>query len=571
MKKFYSSMLLLVAAMFGFNVMANNLTITNVSLTGATANTIQVQYNMFWENSWRDLENWDAVWVFVKYTTDNGTTWSHATMSTSGHVAGTSSPGAAIQIPQDNLGAFVYRSSVSSGTFTITGQQLQWNFAANGLNQSQASSATVRVFGVEMVYIPQGEFYLGDGVNNTTTPTPSLNAFRRLSTNNSAAFVNGSLSETIQDPQYGNFRADGLNGIDMNNDGVIGSWPTDAPDFPIGFKAMYCMKHKITQGQYVDFLNTLTYAQQSSRVGSPTNISGQSAWNGATTTLPTHRNNIFVLTPGVNSSQPRIYTATRPDRDCNFLNWPDGTAYADWAGLRPFTDMEREKIGRGPVPPVLGEFAWGSTSLSSLTSITTGVENGQEVASSTANNFHDMHANVTLSGGDASFNRGPVRAGIFAGSSTTRLTSGSTYYGVMDYTGGLIEWVVGFSSLAGRSYTGLHGNGAINASGFADVNFWPGINGNASISTANTSYNGTTGVTSGAGAVFTGTTNPSTTLASIGPRYGTNFTQYTTWPLSSRFSQGDMNQVTTSTLSGIHTSYTNRYQQVGFRCVKSNL
>lgn len=566
--KFLTALLLL--GTFAF-VNANNLTITNVSLTGATSSTIQVQYNMFWENSWRDLENWDAAWVFVKYSTDNGITWSHATMSSSGHVAGTSTPTASIHIPQDNLGAFVYRSSVSSGTYTITNQQLQWNFVANGLNQTQAAGATVRVFGMEMVYIPQGEFYLGDGVNTTSTPSPSLNAFYRLDANSSAAFIYSSMSERIQDNQYGTFRVHGLNGVDLNNDTIVGSWPTDAPDFPVGYKALYCMKHKITQGQYTDFLNTLTYDQQSQRVGNANNTVAASAWNGSTTTLPTHRNNIFVLTAGVSNTLPRIYTATRPDRDCNFLNWPDACSYADWAGLRPYTDMEKEKIGRGPVPPVLGEFASGSNSYTAITAVITGVENGQETATSTGHNFQDMHSNSTISGGDGSFNRAPIRAGIFARSSTTRLQSGASYYGVMDFTGGLIEWVVSFSQLAGRSYTGLHGNGSLNSAGFADVSFWPGINGNASYGTANTAYSGSTGVTSGAGAVFTGLTNPSTTSAMIGPRYGTSYTQYTTWPLSSRMTHSDMNQATTSTSSGKHTSYTNRYQQVGFRAVKSNL
>jgi formylglycine-generating enzyme required for sulfatase activity len=538
MKKFYSSMLLLLAAMFGFNVMANNLTITNVSLTGATANTIQVQYNMFWENSWRDLENWDAVWVFVKYTTNNGTTWAHATMSTSGHVAGTSSPGAAIQIPQDNMGAFIYRSTVSSGTFTITGQQLQWNFVANGLNQSQASSATVRVFGVEMVYIPQGEYFLGDGVNNTGTATPSTSAFRR-SDDLVAVYVGNQFSDIISDPISGlTFRIHGNLGVDLNDDQIVGTWPTDAPDFPVGYKHFYCMKHEITQGQYADFLNTLTYSQQDLRVGSTTNIPGESAWNGLTTSLPTHRFNIFVLTAGVNSTVPRVYTATRPDRSCNFLSYMDGAAYADWAALRPMTEFEFEKTARGPIPPVQGEYAWGSVTATVLSSITASIENGTEAPTTTTMNYNRMSTTQSVSGGDGIFNASPVRAGIFARSNSTRQTSGASYYGVMDLTGNMTESVVYFSNLAGRSYTGLHGNGVLNAAGAADVSFWPGINGNGTTTTANIAYQGSTGVTSGAGTFFkdiSSTTNIYTV----------------SWRIS--------------------TTTTARSQQRGFRAVKSNL
>ena len=564
--RFFGIVMLLSSAL---QLSANNLNITNVSLTGATSSTIQVQYNMFWENSWRDAENWDATWVFIKYSTNNGNTWEHATLSPSGHVAGTASPTPSIQIPQDNLGAFVYRSSQSTGTFTITGQQLQWNFVANGLNQSQASSAEIRVFGMEMVYIPQGPFALGDGVNYTGTPNPSFNAYRRNFTSR-AVYVTDVISDSIQDPQFGFFRTHGLNGIDLNMDGVVGTWPTDAPDFPIGYKAIYCMKYKVTQGQYCDFLNTLTYTQQSSRVNSTTNTVGQSAWDGSTTTLPANRFNIFVQIAGVSPSTPRIYTATRPDRYCNLLNWPDAAAYADWAALRPMTDMEREKIGRGPLPPVQGEYADGLTSINSLTALTTGNENGQETSTSTSNTGFNIYNSATISGGDGSFNRAPIRAGIFARSSTSRTQSGSSYYGVMDLTSDLIEFTVSFSTLAGRSFTGLHGNGLLDVNGFANQNFWPGINGNSSYTSANTTF-GSTGVTSGAGIMFTGSIAWNGDVNS-GPQFGSSYNFNTIWSLSSKFNISFLNiAICCSSTSTRLTSYTSRYQQVGFRGVKSNL
>ena len=54
-------------------------------------------------------------------------------------------------------------------------------------------------------------------------------------------------------------------------------------------------------------------------------------------------------------------------------------------------------------------------------------------------------------------------------------------------------------SVAGRSYTGIHGNGKLNTTGDADVDYWPGINGNSNYAAANTIYGGTTGVTNCAG------------------------------------------------------------------------
>ncbi len=57
---------------------ANNLTISNVSLTNqdTTNDFILVQFNISWDNSWRisgiDPNNYDAVWVFVKYRVVGG-------------------------------------------------------------------------------------------------------------------------------------------------------------------------------------------------------------------------------------------------------------------------------------------------------------------------------------------------------------------------------------------------------------------------------------------------------------------------------------------------------------------
>lgn len=553
----------------GFSANANNLTITNVSLTGATSTTIQVQYNMFWDNSWRDLENWDAAWVFVKYSTNAGLNWSHATLNATGHVGGTATPTPTIHIPQDNKGAFIYRSATGSGTYTITGQQLQWDFTANGLNQTQASGATIRVFGMEMVYIPQGEYYLGDGVNYSSTPSPSVNSFYRANVNNSAGFIPSNISEELYDPLYGSFRVNGLLGVDLNNDTVVSVWPTDAPQFPVGYKAFYCMKYKVTQGQYTDFLNTLTYDQQSQRVNNAHNTVGAGAYDGSSTTLPTHRNNIFVLTAGTSNTIPRIYTATRPDRECNFINWPDAAAYLDWSAMRPYTEMEEEKIGRGPVPPVLNEFTTGVNGFTQVSSITAGVENGTEVSTSSASNQNISSGSV--SGGDGTTTRAPLRSGIFGTSSSTRIQSGSSYYGVMDFGSGLIEWEVAFSTLAGRSFTGLHGNGILDASGLADVDYWPGINGNTSYGTANTTYQGT-GVSSGGGISFTGMMNYSTASTTIGPWLGTSYhANYYQYYLSARMNPSYLNVSSTTSTTGRVTSYTTRYQGSGFRGVKSNL
>ena len=146
--------LLLIAA----SAQANDLTISNISLTGQDTvnNFILVQFDITWDNSWRvtgDPNNWDAVWVFVKYRVDGGP-WQHARLNTTGH---TPVSGSTIETPTDGTGVFIYRSLDGTGTLTLMGVQLRWNYGANGLDDNE-SDVEVRVLGIEMVYVPQGAF-----------------------------------------------------------------------------------------------------------------------------------------------------------------------------------------------------------------------------------------------------------------------------------------------------------------------------------------------------------------------------------------------------------------------------
>ena len=43
---------------------------------------------------------------------------------------------------------------------------------------------------------------------------------------------------------------------------------------------------------------------------------------------------------------------------CNYLSVNDMLAYADWAGLRPLSEMEYEKMGRRPYPQAPDARGW---------------------------------------------------------------------------------------------------------------------------------------------------------------------------------------------------------------------
>ncbi|MCP4710634.1 MAG: hypothetical protein GY869_18575, partial [Planctomycetes bacterium] len=54
--------------------------------------------------------------------------------------------------------------------------------------------------------------------------------------------------------------------------------------------------------------------------------------------------------------------------------------------------------------------------------------------------------------------------------------AGAGYYGVMELSGNLWERPVTIGNAAGRGFTGLHGNGALDGIGEANAANWPGTN-----------------------------------------------------------------------------------------------
>ncbi|MBN3036554.1 MAG: SUMF1/EgtB/PvdO family nonheme iron enzyme, partial [Bacteroidales bacterium] len=321
--------------------------------------------------------------------------------------------------------------------------KLRWNYAADGVQQGDFKQ--VKVMGIEMVYIPQGDYFLGDGLANGT--------FRQVGNLNPAPVTQSSIivkcnGTSYDDPQLegAGILVDGDDGIDKD-----GTTAVDNPDYPMGFKAFYIMKYEISQGQWANFLNLLTPGQAQVRYY-------QTSSNRYT----------------LSGNAPSIVAAA-PDRACNFLSWMDGCAYADWSGLRPLTELEHEKVCRGIAAPVSGEYAWGNTSICSTAY--TLANNGQP---------NELITNPCTNTGNASYFTtsyyyitGPLRCGICAASAVnqTRQETGASFYGVMELSGNLSERTVTLGNIAGRSYTAIHGNGMLSAEGHADVENWPGMQG----------------------------------------------------------------------------------------------
>lgn len=468
MRKLYSYALVFTLLMISKVAFANFINVQNTTLTGqnTTNGTIQVQFDLSWNNSWRDSINYDGAWVFIKYRIGTGP-WLHSTLNNTGMVNGTGTSHAIMVSPVtstgNRAGAMIHRNTGGTGTFNATGIQLQWAYASQSVSNADALTAQLRVFAIEMVYIPQGNFFAGDGVNTRYHFYNGSSPIQITGTGYSPNFFFNGVNMT--------HRVHGANGLDTDGNQSMSAWPTDNPDYPTGWKAFWMMKYEMSQGQYVDFLNTLTYDQQTARVVSATNVVNNNAQSG-TTTDPS-RYTIRVGTAGVANTVPRVYITVRPDRANNYMDWTDGAAYADWSGLRMLSELEYEKAGRGFLNAVASEYAWGTTTAVAGNTLS-GTENGTETVTESGANYSLI--NSTRSGGDGS--NGPLRVGIHATATSTRTQAGASYFGVMDMTGNVGEMYVNIQHNNGRTYRGYndlyHGDGLLLSTGFADVPYWTG-------------------------------------------------------------------------------------------------
>jgi formylglycine-generating enzyme required for sulfatase activity len=482
--------LTMIMVMFMFLALrANNISVTNVAITDDNPDGYAlVRFDLSWENSWRVSDgpsNWDAAWVFVKYRVSGGE-WRHAWLNDSGHDDGTGTAATMdIGLKNDKLafdastnpgiGAMVYRSATGHGSFAATGMTLRWNYGANGISYGDVE---VKVFGVEMVLIPEGPYWLGDGVSTGTFRQVGSNTPFQVTTNGAAVKAN--------DNCCGDTQLNGV-GIWLDGDGGISkSLSTEGDmnvDYPTGYRGYYMMKYEISQGQYRDFLNTLTRAQQNARTA--TDISGTSITNRYVMSVSSWlqwRNSLRCDANLAATGPVTIYCdldgdgIANEENDgewlaCNFMSWDDGISYLDWSGLRPMTELEYEKACRGPNAAVGGEFAWGNTLIAGSAYSLSSAGRADEGISE---NYSTSSGNASYSTTDGSID-GPLRVGIFSGNglNSGRMSSGAGYYGVMEMSGNLWERVVTVGNTTGRSYEGEHGDGELSTLGLGNETSWP--------------------------------------------------------------------------------------------------
>ena len=429
MKKLILLLLLATQSFF-----ANNLTITNVT----KVDNDHISFDVSWDNSWRVSGFIDAAWIFVKYKNTSGQ-WQHL------DIVSKTASGFSFGIAQDNKGVILHKGS--SGTGTANGS-VTLEFDGSSLGPFP----DFKVFGIEMVKINQGAFYVGDGDGVSST------------------FHQGNSVNTPYQIQNGYQITVGNTANDLAATGLSQNIPTA---YPKGYYTFYMMKYEITQEQYVEFLNTLTIQQQQERTESDlTNITSSSRFVMINNYIPSYRNGIACdsnVTSGIpihfycdlNNNGIENESNDGQNLACNFLSTPDALAYLDWACMRPPTEFEYEKVCRGTSIPVINEYANGATNYTLKGSVSNpGMSN-------------ESYSNIGAPNGLINTSiLYPIRVGGFATSTTTRVQSGAGFYGSMELSGNAGELCV---SAASVNYTGVLGDGVLDSNG--NANNWNSFSG----------------------------------------------------------------------------------------------
>ena len=450
---------------FSTSLHANDLTVSNVSLgdRNPSADTVVIEFDVAWNNSWKTKINHDAAWLTVRLydPTVVPTDKKLCQMTVSGlNPAGTSNgsnSAVEIYVPEDKYGAFLRPSSFGlTSSLSSSSVQLTIDYTSCGFEDED--HVYVNVMGIEMVYIPQGAFYAGD----YDTSTASLH---EGSSDSDPWYISSESTIAVTNATSNGYRYVSAGNAGEDSTGTAFTIPAS---FPKGYDAFYTMKYEITEGQWIEFINSLGS-------GEARNQHDITDGEHKNTDTVQYRNTVSC------SGSPLICSTERPARVLGYISWMDLAAFLDWAALRPMTELEYEKMARGPLLAIEGEFAWGGTDITAATTISAGIEDGTETITNTGANVH--YDNQSLSGGDtgsgSDYQQGPLRVGIFATSTSDRENAGAGYYGVMDLAGNVRERVVTIGNSTGRSFEGTQGDGILStASGYegnADESDWAGI------------------------------------------------------------------------------------------------
>ncbi len=412
---------LLIAAALS-NLFATNLKISNVEFQLPEDTTIapRVKMTVKWDHAWHNQKNHDAVWIFIKFDTpQNG--YRHANVANSGHrvIDNPLSIPVQFETAGNQAGVFLAPNRNHRGKVNWTIEVL---LERSTFEKMDVWKSRCHVYGIEMVYIPEGPFTLGD-------PGEEAMQYQAFYRSNGEGEKGGLYKINTENQAIEVGQESGKLHYDVRNPAYQGDQKGPIPAaFPKGVQAFYCMKYELTQGQYATFLNAIRDNQTYARA----NFNGRDYYK--------NRGSIYF------DRTTSTYHAESPNRPCNYITWDDAMAYADWSGVRPMTEFEFTKACRGPETPTANQYPWGTTSKARL-------QRGISPKTNELVMFNGMQEHELTD--------------------DTRDIFGASYYWVMDLAGSLWEKVVTIGDEKGRAFTGNHGDGRLSWYGFANEEGWP--------------------------------------------------------------------------------------------------
>ena len=157
---------------FPLSLEANDLKVENTSIR---ADKGVIRFDVSWTEAWKSEVNCDGAYLFVKFRIGNGA-WRHVSLRNpsradfdytdqtpagcSKGVGGTSAE-MGMWIPGTKKGAFLFRTK-GQGDVRSEKINLAWDTRKDGVTPKDMEKVELRVLGLEMVYVPQAPFYLGD-------------------------------------------------------------------------------------------------------------------------------------------------------------------------------------------------------------------------------------------------------------------------------------------------------------------------------------------------------------------------------------------------------------------------
>ena len=175
-----SKLVCIFFCLLSFSVFGDNLRLDHVKLLSVSEGSADIEVTLKWSNSWRNLYNSDAVYLFGKFLTKPIEGWHHIFWSEDAS-AHTAEEGYACEVLNGGRGLVIYRTTEGSGPSEVR-LRLRWLLSGNSRYPVAASSLQsgdipYSLQGLEMVYVPTSPFYAGDGVSSGSFSSPAFGVF----------------------------------------------------------------------------------------------------------------------------------------------------------------------------------------------------------------------------------------------------------------------------------------------------------------------------------------------------------------------------------------------------------